>query len=469
MKDQGLLGVLLGVLILGAGIAALLLVEQEDRLVPFVEKRLPVKVELELGGVETPDSPEPAPTDSSAETAAVLGKTVGIYLDISEPMAGYLSPADDTEQQGLQSVVQLIPDHLLTLYGPVERLEWLEFDQQVHPARLEPRFGENVFLGAETFLDQAIDHGLKRLASGESHAFAVVSDLVATHSGTGAVGLLSVLGPWIRGEAVRSGAYDIGLIGIRVPFRGVHNGKCKMNAPLGCWFSERNPGWRPLIAKVDRPLYVLVLGKRVIDSGARSTDESLVDRVGEALRTDVEGIGMEAQWQLLSAGARDRDAELVCSARSPEGASSGKQRSLRHRRNGEYRCLQEKTVWIDCSLNLESKEWMGSAVRLQEATTSWGDPWVESSVENGEIRLGIHCAAVQQEAPPGPLMFERLVAGVDESQEMWTSWSVEGDHREDQLDRTLQLRHFVAATQPERFQVRPLEPLLGAAGPGSRP
>ncbi len=384
-----------------------------------------------------------------------------IYVDVSESMAGYLPVGPEGGAAGFRTVAQLVPDHLLRLYGPIEAVQWVAVDDRLHPLGDQPRFRPGEFRGTETFLDLAVEEGFSLLAQGEIEAFALVTDLVATREVSGALGLYNAIREWLLAAEVRSGGSDFGLLGVRVPFHGVVNGKCQAVEGLGCWYSERGRGWHPLSAVVTRPFYVLIFGRSGLGKATGGPQESLVHQASAALLEDAENLGFEGRWELLTRLARPLPAALHCEVTGPGG---GEQFALLRTSSGRYRCQQDQTVRMACRLEAggEGRErppaigWKATAADL-----SWDAPLAEARIEDGRIVVDIDCAEARQEAPEGPLIFTSLLAEATEVAGGWALWSVESDEQEEQLDRTLQLRHFVAGTRPDIFQIQVEEPLLG--------
>ncbi|MCB1035444.1 MAG: hypothetical protein KDD47_16595 [Acidobacteria bacterium] len=415
---------------------------------------------LELDAVLTPTRDATDGVDASV-AGTETARRLRIYVDVSESMAGYLDPAAGTS--GFRAVSLLVPDHLLRLYGPIESVRWTAVDDALHELGEAPAFRPGDFRGAETYLDLAVEEGFGLLAEGKIEAFALITDLVATREVSGALGLYNAIREWLLASGVRNGDLEFGLLGVKVPFRGVANGKCQQAGDLGCWFSERSRAWRPLSEVVSRPFYVLVFGRSGFGERTGDAGESLVQQAGAALLKDTGRLGFESHWELLTRLARPQPAVLRCGA---EGEDGKEQFALLRKPSGRFRCQQDQQVFFRCGLDpLPSSHSDPLPVKfaLTAAILSWEKDLISTMVENGSVDLELDCGRVREQAPAEPLVFTSLVAAPEtpEDSDPWTEWSVESDEQEAFLDRTLQLRHFVAGTRPARYEVQVEDPLLG--------
>ena len=452
MKDWILLAILGGVVALGLGIWAITSGGSGSSYERLRNLELPAMVRPagEASGVAT--------TDISATED---DRNLSMYLDVSESMAGYLPVAEGEGKAGFRTVVHLVPDHLLRLYGPIASVRWLAVDNQLRAFAAEPRFRLTEFRGAETYLDLAVADAITKLRSREIEAAAVVTDLVATREVSGALGLYNAIREWLRSPDVRGAELDLGLLGVRVPFRGVANGKCRATGGLGCWYSERARAWQPLTASADRPFYILILGRSGIEVAAEEPEKSLVHRAGNALLKDVLNLGFEARWEMLTTTARRLPATVECRV---EAASGKEQYALLRSPEGRYRCQQDQRVLFVCELTpgVETNDAKPPIdLRPTAVQVSWPEKLAESQIAEGQIKLEVDCGELRRKQPGEALRFTMLQAESVTSATGWAEWSVESDEFEETLGRTLQLRHFVEGTRPDGFEVEVLQALLG--------
>jgi hypothetical protein len=92
---------------------------------------------------------------------------------------------------------------------------------------------------------------------------------------------------------------------------------------------------------------------------------------------------------------------------------------------------------------------------------SWPETYAEARLEDGRIRIEVDCGELRRQRTEEALQFTSFQAEAVEPAAGWAEWSVESDELEENLDRTLQLRHFVAGTRPESFDVEVHQSLLG--------
>ncbi len=449
MKDWILLAILGGVVALGLGIWVIRCSGPGSRYerLRSLELQATVRPAGEVG------EELPADTRLSGD-----GRNLRLYLDVSESMAGYLPATEREGEAGFRTVVHLVPDHLLRLYGPIESVDWVAVDDELQLLADEPRFRTSEFRGGETYLDLAVAEGIRKLRSGEVEAVAVITDLVATREVSGALGLYNAIREWLRSPEVRGGQLDLGLLAVRVPFRGVANGKCQAADGLGCWYSERGRAWRSLAAPVKRPFYILILGRSGLEEAADKPEASLVHRAGMALLEDV--LGFEARWEMLTRVARPFPVVVHCKV----GDIAGKEQyALLRDPEARYRCQQDQRVLFACDLVQSSGESGAPPVKLKPtaARVSWPEGLAEVRLDGGRIRMEVDCRELRRQRPEEALRFTALQAEAVEPSAGWAEWSVESDEFEEQLDRTLQLRHFVAGTRPDSFEVQVEQPLLG--------
>lgn len=362
---------------------------------------------------------------------------VDIYLDVSRPMSGYLPPpGKEKDFAGFRSLVRQVPDALVSAVGETGSVvSW--FTVGSNPASLdrpsEPLRRER-FTASESRLDLALQSMLARLSSGESGMAVLVTDLIATDELIGALGAAKPLFDWSRSAAVRAGELGYGLVGVRSKYWGVFTPACASASDLGCWFSEQMQDYRPLPRLMDRPFYLLVVGR----------GPAGVESVGKALRDGAKALGLDARWELLSAAAATRETAADCSA-SKLGTPGEKQYALYWGGDGSYRCEREETIAIDCALPARFAP--GSA----QIESSWEA--VSGEIPADRLLLRVDCARLRTSPPAGDL--DLIVRGepVRGWAVEWADWSAETDERAEDLGKTLRLNAFLEKIwlRPERL------------------
>jgi len=401
-------------------------------------------------------SGNPGEASSNGGGESRKARNLRLYLDVSESMAGYLPTADGENTTGFRTVAHLVPDHLLRLYGPIETVSWIAVDDKLQTFEREPRFQTSEFRGGETYLDLAVADAIDALRNHEVEAAAIVTDLVATREVSGALGLYNAIREWLRSSEVQNAELDFGILGVRIPFRGVANGKCQALNELGCWYSERARAWQALAAPANRPFYILILGRSSLEGIVQSPSDSLVHRTGAALLGDIESLGFEGRWEMLTYATRPRPAELQCTAKDMDG---NEQFTLLRNSELDYQCQQDKPVVFSCDLIQTDRE-IPVELKPTAVEVSWPQNYAGASLSDSAIKLHLDCSEIRRKKPEEPLLFTELEAKPSEPAAGWTDWSTESDESESHLDRTLQLRHFIAGTRPESFVVDVEEPLL---------
>ncbi|HZF12671.1 MAG TPA: hypothetical protein VFE33_28100 [Thermoanaerobaculia bacterium] len=381
-----------------------------------------------------------------------------IYLDISEPIGGFL-PFDERERSGFKPIVQSLPGYLTEAFGGSRplHLQWRGVSDQ-QPADLPaPKITRNLFQGRESRLDLAIQAMTKDVQGGADVAV-LITDLVATGPLIGAMGVANALDPTFA-QAVQSGRYELGLLGVRAPYWGVRSKHCRAStAGLGCWFSELKPGYQPLTHPAKVPFYVFLIGR----SGGG------VERVGRSLQQIASGL--ETRWELLSRAAYLPGLELGCKAAllTEDGRETRRRQTALFADPAGFRCQRDEKVELVCGLQDPSFNVVGATWAASGTAKS---PWREAvrfasrprdrDKDRTDLAMTIDCDKLPghrtlPEPPPFRMELHRPLLPP------WDDWSSESDERETDLGKTLQLKLFVekARLAPPSYSVLcgPLHP-----------
>lgn len=370
-----------------------------------------------------------------------------IYLDISEPMAGFLPMPPSGEAFGFKNLVLSLPGRLTTAVGTTgHRIEWKTFGEGVSAPRAAPRVERALFSSAETRLDLALRDAVEDLSSGRLETAVVVTDLIATGEVTGAAGTAKPLIDWLASEPVRSGRFHVGLLGVRAPYWGVLAKTCRPARPdLGCWFSERAPGYKPLPQRALVPFYLLILGR----------DAAAIERLGTSLAADAAQRKLGNQWELLTTGSRPLPARLECTAHKP-GDEESRQYALFRSPEGQLRCRRDERVEMSCRLFSD----LGITVSSASPSGLW--PEVRIKTTGTGVSLEIDCERVK-DRKTATTDLKLILAGGRGSVDvkLWQGWSSDTDEEVASLDKTLDLEQFLDRVRlaPARWEID-CEPLF---------
>ena len=383
---------------------------------------------------------EPASIDPVQDQSPRLA----IYLDLSSPMSGFVPPpgveldAGDVGGGELRAVAQWIPDHLGRLYPGVP-LQWHGVAESLEALPQYPVFQRDIFTGTESRLSLAIDQILLDLRSGRSEGAAIITDLVGTGELTGALDVARYLVPWLASEERRAGDFHFGLIGVRGTYWGAfHRTRCPPQPGLlGCWYSERMPGWKPrLQTPASVPFYVLLFGR-----GADALNE-----IARSVQRDADGPGIEAVWELLTAGGTEQSRAEVAFEAFLEGEQPGDpQYALWRDDDGAYGCYP-----AGGTVQLRGTFPGASGFRPTSATLATGSvgpdsPFTVAMIEE-RLELEVDCDAVPD--PPDRdlrLSIEGTMSPPERPQ--WDDWSTPDDNMTEHPGATLQLRYFIEETR----------------------
>ena len=380
---------------------------------------------------EWDESPLTEPLERPEEPSVVE-----MHLDVSYPMAGFLTPPSRRDDLSTFHIVtQNVAQHMARVYGRASgvTVRWRGVGHDLRDLPRSPRIRPNLFDGRSTRLDLSIESVLADFLSGRAEAAALVTDLMATGEGTGVTGPLTVantLGEWLRSEDVRSGVFHIGLLGVKAEYRGVtHPTECPPGPPLGCWYDERLPGFRRLDSVAWIPFYVLVLGRGA--DAVVSVLESLQRGIVELDRN------VEAQWELLTRRSLSFNTALSCAARQPQYALFVDERQ-------QHSCVRDDPVTLFCDFENGFQPNTGRGIWDRMPTGNSGDgqtPTAQDAGGNGsnpatvqppetldlrvdETRLGVYldCAARRRARLPDVDLALRLdVTGtVDDPTADWS-------------------------------------------------
>ena len=470
----------------------------DPRTCPDDAARVDEETRLTVTATAAPVWDEPA-----AGAASLPGDPdrVEIHLDISSPMAGYLPPRGDDDLSVFQLVAQNAAQHMARVFGGTDApVRWVGVGHELRNLGERPRIERGVFDGRSTQLDESMARILGDFRAGRATAAALVSDLMATGDVTGPLTLFGALGDWLASPDVRTGAFHVGLFGVKADYWGVRARGCAARAPLGCRFDELQRRWLPLETVEQIPVYVLVLGRDaervrdVMDSLQATVDELIGGR----------GVPIETRSELLTRAALGHETTVACRAGASGGGDEPRpQYALFGNDRGEYCCARDDIVTLTCDVEggfrptTARAGWvmapLAAPAGATPATEASGDgdgaatatpsaanetansddgavaapaPPPDARIDGTSLAFDFACAAVRC-GPPADTGLELFIEATgtvevpagesarapedeaDQGPVDWGGWSTETG----EVGRTLQLRSFVDAVRiaPDRY------------------
>ncbi len=372
---------------------------------------------------------------------------VALYLDVSQPMGGFLPPPNSHERSGFSDVVASVEKHLVSVAGSGADLRWYPVGKGVGEMHLgTPRLSRNiVFREHETQLAPALEQMTQTISNGNFAAAALITDLNASEGVNGALGALAPLIRWIDQDTVRGGRLDAGLLGVRANYWGVHGHTCPSTGDLACWYSEQQHTYLPLHRVAQAAFYVLIL--------ARAPDT--VQEIANRVRRDTARLKLTMEWELLTAASRERVVKGVCTVSEPARPGEPRQQLTLMKDSAGWSCVQDQPVELHCALPPETV-----LERPTSVTNSWQkaatvhDSRLTISIESAAtLRIVLDCAALRDRLPPGDLTVQfsgHVPESGGASAGHWQDWTCADDSQEADLGRTPQLADLV-----NRIRLRP--------------
>lgn len=407
-----------------------------------------------VSAVVEPVWPESSPLDSVViDSVQDQSPRLAIYLDLSSPMSGFVPPPEAEGDVGgvaggeLRMIAQWIPDHLGRVYPGVP-LQWHGVAESVEALPQYPVFRSNIFTGTESRLSLAIDEIVADLRTGRAQGGAIITDLVGTGELTGALDVARYLVPWLASAERRTGDLHFGLIGVRGNYWGAfHRTRCpRTDSMLGCWYSERMPGWKPrLQAPISVPFYVLLFGRSA----------EALDEIASSVLRDAESQEIEAVWELLTAAGSEQTRAEVAFEALPEGGESGEQQYAlwRNPEDGTYGCNAGGTVELRGTF-AEGSRFSPTEISLAPGPGDTPSPFT-AELDGALLEVQVDCDTVRElnSLPALRLSIRGTMQPPDRPN--WDDWSTTDDNTTEHPGTTLQLRYFVeeARVGPASYRI----------------
>ena len=409
---------------------------------------------------------EPVWLESSPLDAVVIDSArdqsprLGIYLDLSSPMSGFIPlPGVEGDERGvpggeLRVVAQWIPDHLARVYPGVP-LQWHGVAAGVEALPQYPVFRRDIFTGTESRLSLAIDEILADLRTGRAQGGAIITDLVGTGDVTGALEVAQYLVPWLTSAERRAGDFHFGLMGVKGTYWGAfHRTRCPpTDDTLGCWYSERMPGWKPRLQEpIGVPFYVLLLGRSA----------EALNEIARSVLQDADSQEIEAVWELLTAaGSEQRRAEVTFEALPEGGEPSETQYALwRNHDAGTYGCYTDGTVELWGTF-ADGNRFSPTEASLAPGPGGTPSPFT-AELDGERLKVQVDCDVIRQSDPVPALRLSIRGTMQSPTRPSWDDWSTPDDNTTEHPGATLQLRYFVEETRVAPASYRIGLPVLTA-------
>ena len=397
---------------------------------------------------------------------------IGVYIDVSTPVGGFLplSGRAGQETSTLRTLAQLASEHVLRRYGGGgASIEWRGIGHRLSSTRAPRELTRGDFKGQSTRLELVLTEAFADFQSGRAEVVAVVTDLMATDKLVGPLAIAPQIADWLATEDVRSGEFHLAMLAVRADYWGVtHASGCPERAGLGCWYCERceaDRRYHRLTGIEKLPLYAVLAGRG---------REALVDVV-ESIHSDLVGLGIEAQWELLTAASLAVQETLSCEVfeRSDSGERSQPQWVLRQDESG-FDCLKSASAEFACRLE-NGMELMSAAVEQEQAPVDLAPEQVweplpevfSAAVSSDELEVSVDCGLLRgwpnlDDSPAREVRLEVAAKALpDERTSAWESWS----STLEEMGRTVQLAPFVdrLRLKPDDYRIV-LPPLSVPAG-----
>lgn len=378
-----------------------------------------------------PGVPIPIAQSTPPSAAKSPPRVLAIHLDLSEPFSGFLPPEPTAESSGLRTLVQQVPNQLMRVSGHSDsQVSWWGVASAVEPIP-EPRpLRRAHFVGSESRLDLSINQILQGFDSGKIQSAVLITDLISTEELTGALGVAKELSDWMSSQAVLTGVFHAGLLGVRAPYWGARIGSER--CPTGCWFSEQAKTWKPLTKQARAPFYILVLGRT----------EREVREIGLGLKQSATKAKLEVQWELLNEAVMKRQLDPTSCRFHREGMPAEKQFALVRKEDGRFSCRQDDRVSLRCGMPKKV------LVAVDRAVTSWPSV-AEAGIEGNDIVIDLDCERLRRHPPASKLIVSLHGKPETAGASPFAGWSTESDESEAGLHQTLQLQAFLEKARPQ--------------------
>ncbi len=240
--------------------------------------------------------------DAAADVVQIadsLPRVFRLLWDRSIPMGGYIDPHPDSISlpHNIQEFLKSV--RLASDFGHADiSLECSGISDQIVAYDCATKFGREFFDGGNSRMDLAISQVTSDILDGTVVGAALITDLMATTEF--AVGATSLL-PYLRDASLRAhfnnGSIHVALVGIKAAYWGIRGTGCRTEPPgsPGCWFNEGTESYQPLDSLIQRPLYVLLVGRSIKAPDRRVNP---VVKMAQALQEAIAKIDLHAETLL---------------------------------------------------------------------------------------------------------------------------------------------------------------------------
>ena len=369
----------------------------------------------------------PAPSDVIVPD--VQPEQARIYLDLSSPMGGYIPPYPDSVSL-LREISQNIETQLLVHYGGIGiSLQWIGVAEGLRPLGGLPRFKRDQFRGGESNLGLALEQIVSDLHSRRADVGVLVSDLMATAAG-GPVDLLPRLRKWLS-EDVRSGQFDLALVGAKLDYWGISDRSCRADPPMGCWFHETDERYVPLDSTVNRPVYFLMFGRRIEGSQTLTAMIGEIDNAIDELLQRSSNSRRESESEIFTASIVDFETEIEWRPDKDQYALfvSGESGQYQCPGAGRLRCRADGKVRLLGKFQAESGDgrrgFVGESIRLLTHPSSVGasEALTAEIGQSAPFLVTIDCSMIRRDRLAFAVTLEAKAKIIEDLENRWNSWS----------------------------------------------
>ncbi len=252
-------------------------------------------------------------SDYSVGIAPLESQDFYLMWDVSVPMGGYIHDSNTSLSVALSKIQELVKNGLLNSDYGRSKLKCMGITDSIAPFaqcddnQLRDR---DFFMGVVSEVGLGVEFMIDSLRSGKMMGAALITDLMATTEyGTGATALLRYFEDQELMAHFTDGEIYMGIVGVASDYWGIKKGSCEtVSGPMGCWFHEGIQQWVPLDDVVKRPIYIIVMGRRL--EGEDRFFNSVNTIIGE-LHGSLQSLGYDVKLQRVTQGALGPQTNLI--------------------------------------------------------------------------------------------------------------------------------------------------------------
>jgi len=249
-----------------------------------------------------------------------------VFWDQSIPMGGYIHRTSQNDQLNLQRIHESLLNANILSNDEPGMVECRGITDVILPFDCDNRLlSRNFFNGIDSRLDKGVEDVIDALTNGYISHAAFITDLIATaevgnQTVSGAHTLRQYFAP-IKG-LFNKGKFHVSLLGIHIDYWGVQSGACRnVSGPLGCWYHESDRRYKPMDNVVQRPIYILILGR---SSDGDTRKDNSVNKFTQNLHELIsDHDGFDTQFELITTGALGTHTDLEWNPHDDQKSARG--------------------------------------------------------------------------------------------------------------------------------------------------